>query len=70
MTDHSVFVLEKLKIAAWQDLEERIQKHLKGEFYNKFLDQAMKQVRQGIIIDAIQNFDGIEITIKLKEEGE
>ncbi len=67
MTDPAVFVLEKLKLAAWQDLEQRIEKHLKSAFYNKFLDQAMEEARQGIIIDAIQNFDGIEITIKLKE---
>ena len=67
MSDDKVFVLEKMKVRALMDLDERIEKHLKNEFYNKMLPKAMKEVREKIIVDLVNQDDKLELIIKIKE---
>ena len=67
MSDDKVFVLEKMKVRALMDLDERIEKHLKNEFYTKILPKAMKEVREKIIVDLVNQDDKLELIIKIKE---
>lgn len=66
--DEAVFVLEQLKLNALRQLEERIEKHLKNEFYNKVLPKVIAEVKNQITIDLINNYDELEIKIKIKGE--
>lgn len=65
-SDHSVFVLEKLKIMAALQLEERVEKHLKDKFYNEWLPKIVDEVRHNLIMEVVNENDNLELTIKIK----
>lgn len=70
-TDHEVFVLERMKIGAGIQLRERVEKHLKNEFYNKILPKILKEVDSNLKIEMANTVDGLELKlIFTKEEGE
>jgi hypothetical protein len=69
-TDHAVFVLEKLKIIARAELEQRIEKHLKDEFYHKWLPRVKKEVTNKLVVDLVNMDDMLEIQMRIKEDVE
>ena len=65
--DYSVFVLEKLKLQAQKELEERVEKHLKDEFYSKWLPKVMKEIRTKLTLDLVNEDDLLDIQIRIKQ---
>lgn len=65
--DDELFFIEKMRYKALAELEERVEKHIKNEFYNKILPRIIKDVKEKVIIDIYTTNDSFELTIKLKE---
>lgn len=70
MQDVSVFVLEKLKLSALSELEERVQKHLKAQFYDKILPAIINDIKQNLIIELVNENDDLELKIRIKTKEE
>lgn len=64
--DLSIFVLEKLKLQAQRELEERVEKHLKSQFYDKILPTIVNNLKQNLIIELVNDNDDLELKIKIK----
>lgn len=67
MSDYGVFVLEKLKLQAQRELEQRVEKHLKDVFYQKILPSIVGNIQKNLIVDLVNDDDQLELTIKIKE---
>ena len=67
MPDNS-FMLNKMKIQMMMELEQRIEKHLKNEFYNKILPRTIDQVKKKVMIETIENEYDIDIKMTIKED--
>ena len=67
-TDHAVFVLEHLKLQATIELEKRVVKHLKNEFYNKMLPKIINQLKNELVVDLVNNTDFLEIKMSIKPQ--
>lgn len=65
--DGAVFVLEKMKIKAGMELMDRVEKHLKDEFYRKVLPKILKEVEKTIVISMVNDENHLDLTIKIKE---
>lgn len=65
--DNAVFLLEKLKLQAQRELEDRVGTHLKKVFYNKILPGVIDDIKTNLVIDLINDDDRLELTIKIKE---
>lgn len=70
MSDLSVFVLEKLKLNAQRELEERVEKHLKNEFYNKILPKVINEIKNNLIIDLVNDNEILTLSIKINKQNE
>ena len=67
MVDAQVFVLEQMKIQAGIQLRDRVEKHIKNEFYNKILPKILKEVDTNLKIEVVNNNDYLEIKIKVNQ---
>lgn len=70
MSDHSVFLIEKLKLIARKQLEDRIEQHLKDQFYHKWLPKVLDDVKNNLLIDLVSDENEMRLIIKLNKPNE
>jgi len=70
MSDNKVFVLESLKNKALIQLENRVEKYLVSKFYSDVLPKLIKDIKNNLIIDLINDDENLELKIQLKQKGD
>jgi len=65
MADHSVFVLEKLKHKALIELETRVEKYVKEQFYSKILPKVINDIKNKLIIDLVNDDEMLSIEMRI-----
>lgn len=67
MSYEETFFLEKMRLKAIQELEERIEKHLKNEFYHRILPKVVNDVKKNVVVEVTTSNDTVELVMKIKE---
>jgi len=65
MADYSVFVLEKLKHKALIELETRVEKYVKEQFYSKILPKVINDIKNKLIIDLVNDDEMLSIEMRI-----
>lgn len=73
MADSELKIENELMLAKMQnrmlaELETRIEKHLKSEFYNKILPRVMNDVKNYVTIEAIEQGDFLEFKLQINRK--
>ena len=66
----TTFLLQQIKHSALREMEQRIEKHLKAEFYNKWLPKTIEDIRRQLIIEIVEDHDCFDLKIYLKGESD
>ena len=65
----NTFMLEHIRYSLLMELEKRVEKHLKDQFYQRILPAIIKQVKNEVVLDLVSGEDFLDIKIALKNQN-
>lgn len=64
----NTLLTQKIRYAVLAELEAKIEKYLKNEFYNKMLPKLISEVKDKVIVDLVNYDDRFELSVKIKDD--